>query len=63
MIVAISLIALLALGFIITAGIVWLGCFLLGLIGITVVFTWKLAFVVWALCALVKILFGIGSSK
>lgn len=63
MMVVITLIALLALGFLITAGVVWLGCFLLGLIGVTVVFTWKLAFVVWALCALVKFLFGIGSSK
>ena len=37
------------IGFIISAGLTWLGCFALRLLGVTVAFSWKSAFGVWIL--------------
>lgn len=60
------LLVLLALvvSFLITAGLVWLLCWLLPTIGIvaigtfTIVFSWKLALVIWLIIALLRSIFS-----
>lgn len=60
------LLVLLALvvSFLITAGLVWLLCWLLPAIGIvaigafTIVFSWKLALVIWLIIALLRSIFS-----
>lgn len=47
----------LALDFFATAGLLWVGCWLLGLIGVTVVWSWLLSFVVWGVIKIIKIIF------
>lgn len=47
----------LALDFLATAGLLWVGCWLLGLIGVTVVWSWLLSFVVWGVIKIIKIIF------
>lgn len=47
---------ILAFDFLLTAGLVWVACWLLGLIGITVVWTWLLAFVVWGISKVIKLI-------
>lgn len=61
-----TLLVLLALvvSFLITAGLVWLLCWLLPAIGIvaigtfTIVFSWKLALVIWLIIALLRPIFS-----
>lgn len=47
----------LALDFLVTAGLVWLGCWALGLMGFTIVWTWALAFGFWVLSKVLQIIF------
>lgn len=64
----IALLAILAicLSFFITAGLVWLLCWALPAIGIvaigsfTIVFSWKLALIVWVILGLLRSIFGRG---
>lgn len=54
----------LAVSFLITAGLVWLLCWLLPAIGIvaigsfTIVFSWKLALAIWLITALLRPIFS-----
>lgn len=56
----------LAISFLITSGLVWLLCWLLPTLGITaigtfvIVFSWKLALVVWIILALLQSIFSVG---
>ena len=52
-----TLLFVLAIGFLITAGLVWVACWALTLIGVVVVWSWELAFVVWILSMIVRALF------
>lgn len=64
----IALLAILAicLSFFSTAGLVWLLCWALPAIGIvaigsfTIVFSWKLALIVWVILGLLRSIFGRG---
>ena len=54
----------LALSFLLTAGLVWLICWLLPALGvaaigsIAIVFSWKLAFLVWLILLLLRSIFS-----
>lgn len=64
----IALLAILAIciSFFVTAGLVWLLCWALPAIGIvaigsfTIVFSWKLALIVWIILGLLRSIFGYG---
>lgn len=64
----VTLLAILAicLSYFITAGLVWLLCWALPAIGIvtigsfTIVFSWKLALIVWVILGLLRSIFGHG---
>lgn len=64
------LLVLLSLGisFLMTAGFVWLLCWLLPTLGITaigtfvIVFSWKLALAIWLIIALLRSIFSIGKN-
>ena len=47
----------LALDFLVTAGLVWLGCWALGLIGIVVVWSWTVSFAIWILVEIIRAIF------
>lgn len=57
----------LAISFLLTSGLVWLLCWLLPAIGITaigaftIVFSWKLALVIWIILVLLQSIFSVGS--
>ena len=57
----------LTVSFLITAGLVWLLCWLLPAIGIatigtfTIVFSWKLALAIWLVIALLRSIFSINT--
>ena len=56
----------LAISFLLTSGLIWLLCWLLPAIGITaigtftIVFSWKLALVIWIILALLSTIFPSG---
>lgn len=52
-----TLLLVLALDFLITAGLVWVACWALALVGVIVVWSWKLSFVIWILEMIIRILF------
>jgi hypothetical protein len=52
-----TLLFVLAIGFLITAGLVWVACWALALVGVIVVWSWKLSFVVWILVMIIRALF------
>jgi hypothetical protein len=55
-----------ALCFLLTAGMVWVGCYALGLLGIySIEFSWQLAFGIWLLLAVIKFVYKTitGSTK
>lgn len=54
----ITLLFVLAFSFLVTAGLVWVACWALALIGIVVVWSWKLVFAIWILAMVIKALFG-----
>lgn len=57
----------LAISFLLTSGLVWLLCWLLPALGITaigtfvIVFSWKLALVIWIILVLLQSIFSVGS--
>lgn len=59
-------ILVICLSFFVTAGLVWLLCWALPAIGIvaigsfTIVFSWKLALIVWVILSLLRSIFGYG---
>lgn len=52
-----TLLFVLALGFLFTAGLVWVACWALALVGVVVVWSWELSFVVWILVGIIRALF------
>lgn len=48
----------LCISFFCTAGLVWLGCWALGLLGVAVTFSWSIAIGVWVLLLVVRMLIG-----
>lgn len=48
------------LSFLITSGLVYVAVLLLNWLGLALVWSWKLSFVVWVLAMIVKIIFGRG---
>lgn len=52
-----TLLFLLFFSFLLTAGLVWVACWALALAGVVVVWSWKLAFVVWILVMVARALF------
>ncbi|MBO5730154.1 MAG: hypothetical protein J6R67_03060 [Treponema sp.] len=53
-----TLLFVLTVSFLFTAGLVWVACWALALVGVVVVWSWKLAFVVWILAMVARALFG-----
>lgn len=53
-----SLIGFAGLSFLITAGLVWVGCWALGLLGITVAWSWTISLAIWLLVMIIKSLLG-----
>lgn len=57
----------LAVSFLLTSGLVWLLCWLLPALGITaigtfvIVFSWKLALVIWIVLVLLQSIFSVGN--
>ena len=48
---------LIIIEFFATAGLLWVVLWLLGLVGITVTWSWLLAFVIWGIIRIIKIIF------
>lgn len=57
MITLLSVLVLLALEYLIVAGLFWVACWALGMLGITLVWTWGTAFAVFILVELIRIIF------
>lgn len=53
-----TFIGFMGLSFLVTAGLVWVGCWALGLLGVTVAWSWTLALGIWLLVMVIKALFG-----
>lgn len=53
-----TLLFLLSLSFLLTAGLVWVACWALALAGVVVIWSWKLSFVVWILTMVARALLG-----
>ena len=53
-----TLIGFSGLSFLITAGLVWVGCWALGLLGITVAWSWTISLAIWLLAMIIKSLLG-----
>ena len=53
-----TLLFVLAISFLITAGLVWVACWALALVGVIVVWSWELVLAVWILAAIARALFG-----
>lgn len=51
-----ALLVILALDFLLVAGGTWVICWALGLIGVELVWTWLLAFVVWVILKVIKLI-------
>lgn len=64
--IALLTILAICLSFLMTAGLVWLLCWALPAIGVvaigsfTIVFSWKLALIVWVILGLLRSVFGRG---
>ena len=56
--VAIAIIVFCSLSFLLTAGLVYVAILLLNWCGLALVWSWKIAFVVWVLCFIIKMLLG-----
>lgn len=69
MVVILLFLLSLAISFLIVSGLVWLLCWLLPALGITaigtfvIVFSWKLALVIWIILALLGFIFPSGSNR
>ena len=53
-----TLLFLLSFSFLFTAGLVWVACWALAMVGVAVVWSWKLTFVIWILAMVARALFG-----
>ena len=53
-----TLIGFAGLSFLVTAGLVWVGCWALGLLGITVAWSWTISLAIWLLVMIIKSLLG-----
>ena len=51
------LVLFLLVSYLLTALAVWIVCWALSLIGVTLTFSWLLAFVVWVIASVIKTLF------
>lgn len=51
------------LSFLLTSGLVYVAVLLLNWLGLALVWSWKLSFVVWILAIMVKFLIGGGSNR
>ena len=49
-----TLIGFAGLSFLITVGLVWVGCWALGLLGITVAWSWTISLAIWLLIMIIK---------
>lgn len=54
-----TLIGFAGLSFLVTAGLVWVGCWALGLLGITVAWSWTISLAIWLLVMIIKSLLGV----
>lgn len=69
MVVILLFLLSLAISFLIVSGLVWLLCWLLPALGITaigtfvIMFSWKLALVIWIILALLSFIFPSGSNR
>lgn len=69
MVVILLFLLSLAISFLIVSGLVWLLCWLLPALGITaigtfvIVFSWKLALVIWIILTLLSFIFPSGSNR
>lgn len=67
--VALLMILSLAISFLVTAGLTWVLCWALPAIGVvaigsfTIVFSWKLALVVWIILLLLQSIFKVGNKN
>lgn len=67
--VALLVILSLAISFLVTAGLTWVLCWALPAIGVvaigsfTIVFSWKLALVVWIILLLLQSIFKVGNKN
>lgn len=67
--VALLVILSLAISFLVTAGLTWVLCWALPAIGVvaigsfTIVFSWKLALVVWIILLLLQLIFKVGNKN
>lgn len=67
--VALLVILSLAISFLVTAGLTWVLCWALPAIGVvaigsfTIVFSWKLALVVWIILLLIQSIFKVGNKN
>lgn len=67
--VALFVILSLAISFLVTAGLTWVLCWALPAIGVvaigsfTIVFSWKLALVVWIILLLLQSIFKVGNKN
>lgn len=51
-------IGFMGLSFLVTTGLVWVGCWALGLLGVTVAWSWTLSLAIWLLAMVIKGLLG-----
>lgn len=67
--VALFVILSLAISFLVTAGLTWVLCWALPAIGVvaigsfTIVFSWKLALVIWIILLLLQSIFKVGNKN
>ena len=47
----------LAINFLFTAAAIWVLCFALGLLGVTITFSWKVAFAIWLIIQVIRFFF------
>ena len=53
-----TFIGFMGLSFLATAGLVWVGCWAFGLLGVTVAWSWTLTLAIWLLVMVIKALLG-----
>lgn len=56
--VIIAFVIICGLSFLLTAGLVYVAILLLNWCGLALVWSWKISFVVWILCFIIKLLLG-----
>jgi hypothetical protein len=56
--VIVAIVIVCSLSFLLTAGLVYVAILLLNWCGLALVWSWKISFVVWILCFIIKMLLG-----